>query len=227
MAVSAEDQRESARLDDGTASQETSCITADASETLNTSLLMRVQSADDEAWQRLVHLYSPLVYRLCRRSQLQQDDAQDIAQEVFRAIHRRVVDFKKQGKRHSFRGWLWTITRNKIRDLARARAGREKAVGGTQIQWRLGAVPDVNDELVNDESHWVPTQDDKHQLLHGVLDVIRAEFADNTFQAFWRSAVKGHTSAEIAEDLDMTKSAVRQAKYRILRRLRQEMGDLI
>ena len=88
---------------------------------------MRVQSADDEAWQRLVHLYSPLVYRLCRRSQLQQDDAQDIAQEVFRAIHRRVVDFKKQGKQHSFRGWLWTITRNKIRDLARARAGREKA----------------------------------------------------------------------------------------------------
>ena len=218
----------STRPEDAIVSEDTSRFASSVSETLNTSLLIRVQSGDDDAWQKLVHLYSPLVYRLCRRSQMQQDDAEDVVQEVFRAISRRVVDFQKQEKKsHSFRGWLWTITRNKIRDYARARAGREKAVGGTTIQQRLGELPDEAADLSDDESHWQPSADDNHQLLHGVLDLIREEFAENSWEAFWRSTVKGLSSAEIAEDLGMSKAAVRQAKYRILRRLRLEMSNLL
>jgi DNA-directed RNA polymerase specialized sigma24 family protein len=35
--------------------------------------------------------------------------------------------------------------------------------------------------------------------------------------------IEGQTSAEIAADLGISKGAVRQAKYRILHRLRQEL----
>ena len=61
---------------------------------------------------------------------------------------------------------------------------------------------------------------------HRVMKLIRAEFEDHTWRAFWRSAVEGHSTAEIAGDLGMSKGAVRQAKYRVLQRLREELEDL-
>lgn len=55
--------------------------------------------------------------------------------------------------------------------------------------------------------------------------MVRSEFEDRTWQAFWRVAVEGHATAEVAADLGITANAVRQAKSRVLRRLRQELGD--
>ena len=178
-------------------------------------------SEDDDAWQKLVRLYTPLVYRLCRRCNVQQDDAEDIAQEVCCAVFRRVKDFDKQAKSHTFRGWLWTVTRNKIRDHTRVRAIQENTGGGTQIPQRLDQGSDISAEVFDDESHWQSAEEDEHTLLHGVLeDLIRDEFGENTWEAFWRSTVKGQSVAEIAQDLEILKPAVRQAKHRILRRLR-------
>ena len=202
---------------------ETSRLFQSLSESLSTSLLLRVRSGDDDAWQKLVRLYTPMVYRLCRRSDLQQDDAEDVAQEVFRAVSRSIDKFERRNAGSSFRGWLWTIARNKIRDHHRAKAGRANAVGGTDIQRRLVEIPDFDE----DESLVQPTENDQQRLLHSVLQVIRGEFEPNTWTAFWRATVQGHTAAEIAEDLDMSKAAIRQAKYRVLRRLRREVGDLL
>jgi RNA polymerase sigma-70 factor (ECF subfamily) len=56
--------------------------------------------------------------------------------------------------------------------------------------------------------------------------MIRAEFEPTTWQAFWIATVEGRTAAEIAASLGITKHAVHQAKYRVLRRLREEMADL-
>ena len=42
-----------------------------------------------------------------------------------------------------------------------------------------------------------------------------------TWQAFWRSTVDGESATEIANDLGMTAGAVRQAKLRVMVRLRE------
>ncbi len=63
-------------------------------------------------------------------------------------------------------------------------------------------------------------------LLHRALEIIRPDFEDRTWQAFWRATVEGHTAADIAQDFGMTPRAVRQAKYRVLQRLRTELDDL-
>jgi RNA polymerase sigma-70 factor (ECF subfamily) len=60
-------------------------------------------------------------------------------------------------------------------------------------------------------------------LLHRALEIIRIEFEETTWQAFWRVIVDEQPTAAVAEDLGMTPQAVRQAKYRVLRRLRNEM----
>ena len=95
-------------------------------------------------------------------------------------------------------------------------------MGGSQIQRCLLEVP----ELLDDESSAQPTEEDEYHLLHAALNLIRDEFESQTWTAFWRVTVEGHSTTDIADDLQMTKPAIRQAKYRVLRRLRQEVGNV-
>src|SRR5687768_14357819 len=101
------------------------------------SLLKRVKADDESAWDRLVALYAPLVFHWCRRWDLQDQDIADIFQEVFQAVATHIAGFRKERRGDTFRGWLRTITRNKVLDHFR-RLGREPgAVGGTDAQLRL------------------------------------------------------------------------------------------
>lgn len=187
---------------------------------LSSSLILRVKARDSDAWVRLTQLYGPLVYRWARQTGLQASDAADIVQEVFRAVSANIDGFSNRDGAGSFRGWLWTIARNKIRDLFRRRAKQPQAVGGTDANQQFDQMPDLSDEEPESADF-----DSATSLTHRAMSLIREEFATTSWQAFWRSTVDGQPAAEIAEDLGMTTGAVRQAKYRVLRRLREELAD--
>ncbi len=184
------------------------------------SLLVRIKAHDPEAWQRLTDLSGPLVYHWCRRHLQHPDDAADVFQEVFSSVARSVDGFLLRQNGGTFRGWLYTITRNKIHDFYRVKAQRIDAAGGSVAQDMLAQVPDIDDESL-DSTHIGETVN----LFHRALDLVKCDFEDRTWQAFWRSAVENEPTNEIAADLGMTANNVRQAKSRVLRRLRQELGD--
>jgi RNA polymerase sigma-70 factor (ECF subfamily) len=178
------------------------------------SLLDRVRANEDEAWRRFVQLYSPLVYSWAKRSGLKNQDAADVLQEVFHAVARRIGSFRSGAG--SFRGWLWVITRNKVRD--HFRAGAAEPVGGTDMQNRLQEVPESEPES------WSESGDcSRAALVTRAAQLIRDDFEPHTWQAFWRLAVENHPARDIATDLGMTVDAVYQAKARVLRRLREEL----
>jgi RNA polymerase sigma-70 factor, ECF subfamily len=182
------------------------------------TLLERVKTNDPEGWRRLVRLYCPLVYRWCRRQQLHDDDAADISQEVFRTVAARIADFRRAHAGDSFRGWLWTITRHKIGDHFRQRDRQPRGLGGSAAQQRLLALPE---QLPEDDD----SAADSCSLVHRALQLIHPEFEERTWQAFWRVTVSGHAARDVAADLGVTPDAVRMAKSRVLRRLRQELPD--
>lgn len=93
----------------------------DASESTSQSLLRRAQQQDGNAWRRLTELYAPLVYGWARRAGLQENDAADVGQEVFRTVALKIADYRQDGG-SGFRAWLWGITRNKLREFSRTRA---------------------------------------------------------------------------------------------------------
>lgn len=188
----------------------------------SSSLIRRVKRHDPEAWQRLVDLYGPLVFYWCRRNGLSSPDAADVFQDVFAAVSRAVEGFSHGRENATFRGWLWTITRNKIRDHYRRRADEARAAGGTEALQRLENVP----EQWDDESADPRDRTEMHKLYRRAMELVRTEFEDRTWQAFWRSVVEGHDTADIAADLGVSTNAVRQYKSRVLRRLRQELGDI-
>ena len=184
----------------------------------STSLIRRLKTRDEEAWQRLLDLYVPLVYSWCRRSDMQAEDAADVVQEVFQAVFRGIVGFRHDRPGDTFRGWLRTIARNKIRDHFGRRTGQPTACGGTDANQRLMEVA---------EEEEISAQPGPLGLLcHRALESIRAEFEDRTWQAFWFVTIDQRSSTDVARQLGMSSSSVRQAKCRVLRRLRQEMGDV-
>src|SRR6185369_14090212 len=116
------------------------------SQATSLTLLQRVQASQPAAWERLVDLYAPLVLHWCRRGGLNGQDADDVFQEVFRSVAEHVGDFRRDRPGDSFRGWLRTITRNKVLDYFRRQQQQAVAAGGSDMQRQLLEVPEPLEE---------------------------------------------------------------------------------
>ena len=189
---------------------------------IGSSLLERLKLNHSEAWRRVVYLFGPLVYQWCRRFGLQAADATDVGQEVFRTVALRIGQFRRDRPADTFRGWLWTITRSRIVDHWRRQQKEPQAPGGSTARMRLAQLPAAEPgEPPTSEPH------PQNSLYHRGLQLIRSEFAERTWKAFWRVAVDGCPPAEVANEMGLSVNSVYLAKSRVLRRLREELGDLL
>src|SRR5207237_1024986 len=188
------------------------------------TLLERLRAREQEAWQRLLHLYAPLVAYWCKQWGVRGADTEDIIQEVFQAVAAGLDNFRHERAGDTFRGWLRGITRHKVLDHLRRQRHQPAAQGGTDAQRHLQQIAEIETSPPDDSGD---PQDEMTRLYHRALELVRSEFEERTWQAFWRAAVESQTPADIATDLGMSPAAVRKAKSRVLRRLREEIGDLI
>jgi RNA polymerase sigma-70 factor (ECF subfamily) len=214
---------------------------------ISSTLLDQIRARRPEAWQRLVDLYGPVVYRWCRQLGVGRADAADVVQEVFAAVAAAAGRFRRETPEQSFGAWLRTVTRSKVCDHFRRRRGLRDAEGGTAAQQRLLNLPEKEKGTGTfcaehpegrsgkrclspfpsaDESRSLsaPLATDT-QFVRRALDVVRAEFEPRTWEAFWRIAIDGQSPAETAAAMQLSLSAVYQAKSRVLRRLRRELRD--
>jgi RNA polymerase sigma-70 factor (ECF subfamily) len=63
-------------------------------------------------------------------------------------------------------------------------------------------------------------------VLQRALELIREEFQEQTWRAFWSVVIEGRDAADVAGELSMQPGAVRVCKSRVLARLRRELGDV-
>jgi RNA polymerase sigma-70 factor (ECF subfamily) len=194
--------------------------TSDTPGLTSATLLERLKGRDQDAWRRFVHVYGPLIDGWCRRAGLPPDDVADVCQEVFRRVSTAIGTFRPAGG-GAFRGWLRAITRNCAHDHYRRQANAPRAAGGSEALLRLAAVPEVADPVSQEEA-----AAESVGVVRRALELIRPEFAEQTWLAFTRVALDGEGPAEVANGLKMTAFAVRQANYRVRRRLREELGEL-
>jgi RNA polymerase sigma-70 factor (ECF subfamily) len=194
-------------------------MTRDGSTSL--TLLQRIRSGDTSGWRHVLDLYTPLVYYWCNRWGVPATDAEDVVQEVFQAASQGISTFRREGEGDTFRGWLRGITHHKVLALRRADSRRPDPLGGTDALQMFQEIP--GPDAAVDEEEVTQTA----ALFHRALGLLRAEFEERTWQAFWRTAVDGQPAPSVAGELSMTPNAVRMAKSRVLRRLREELGDLV
>ena len=168
----------------------------------------------------MLHLYAPMVRAWCRHQGVEGADADDVAQDVFQAVVAGLDQFQKHRPGDTFRGWLRGITRYKLLDFFRSKSTRPQAQGGTAAGQQLQQVPQP--ELTLPEE----TPQDVKELYRRALDLVQSEFEADTWRAFWRTAVDGQSPTDVAVELGISAAGVRVAKSRVLRRLKQEIGDL-
>lgn len=178
----------------------------------------------------MVQLYGPLVYSWARRTGLQPQDAADATQDTFAAVASRITTFDPTRARATFRGWLWTITRNKAADLVRDQRKQPRPRGGSTNVAKLNALDESNDAL-DDEPDYEPDKepDEKssHQeIIRRALAVMRTNFETTTWQAFWRTVIDGLSPDEVAAELSLSRWAVYKARSRVLHCLRMELDGL-
>ncbi|MDZ4848252.1 MAG: sigma-70 family RNA polymerase sigma factor [Pirellulaceae bacterium] len=185
------------------------------------SLLVRAMERDQMAWRQMVDLYGPLVAQWCRGCGLDSATIADIVQEVFISLSKSIASFRSPPGTGAFRAWLWKMTRNKLIDWKRRSQKQLKGTSGSDAVHRMEDLVDPM-SIPEDEPS---SADALSELTSRALQQIKAEFQPQTWAAFWRSAVDGMPSHIIAEELGMSLASVRQARSRILRRFRAQLGD--
>jgi len=201
----------------------------DSGASTSRSLVMRLKEEDAIAWRDLVHLYSPLIIYWCRKQGANDRDCEDILQDVFRTVVTSIGNFTKDKPSSTFRGWLRTITRSRIADFYRRTSNEPDAAGGTEAQLRFRQLAE-EPNLHNNDDDETATQEDSAEyesLYQRAIDLIRDEFQQQTWTAFWRTAVDGCSATDVADELGMRPGTVRVAKSRVLQRLRNRLGDLL
>ncbi len=183
------------------------------------SLISRIRGDDGAAWSQLVELYSPLVAFWCRRQGITDGDIHDLKQEIFFAVSRSIEHYEPTGNSGSFRAWLWSIARHKLLDMLRRQKRWPHAAGGSTAMFAIQNIAEqLDEEDLSERSEF-------SQLVRRALEQVRAEFESRSWQAFWQTTIDNLPVAVVADQLEMSTATVRQHRSRILRRLREQLGE--
>jgi RNA polymerase sigma-70 factor, ECF subfamily len=204
---------------------------------ISSSLLDRLRTNDCEAWRRLLALYGPLVYKRCRRRGIPRENVGDVGQEVFSCVAAGLADFRRERPGDSFRGWLSVILARRIADYHRRRQQliEGEALGGSEARRHLAEVParESSPPADSDGAAGAATPEDTAEpgeaaeLRRRALKLLRLEFKPSTWQACWLVVIQRMPVEEAATQLGLSANAVRIARGRVLKRLREQFGDLL
>jgi RNA polymerase sigma factor (sigma-70 family) len=196
-------------------------MTVDDSPLTRASLLVQLRDgANHEAWQEFVKLYGPVVYGFARKRGLQDADAADLMQDVMRSVSSAIGRLDYDRNQGTFRGWLFTITRNKVFNFLSARRIRPQGSGDSTTNRLLETHADANDGVDAWEIEY------QRRLAALAMDQVKPEFQETTWRAFWLTAVEDQAAADVARQVGLSTGAVYVAKSRVLARLKAEVETL-
>lgn len=197
------------------------------------SLLERLADpADGLAWQHFEDCYQSAIYRLARSRGLQPEEAKDVVQEVFLAVHRRAAQWKPSGHPGSFRAWLAETTRRQVFASLRF---REKN-GRSLLEVDDPITPNAehgDDEYGNDEYG-----DDEHGdgeprgkerqewLFYQAVAEIEKEANPQHWKAFWMTAIEGVDTATAAQTLGLKIGTIYSIRSRLLGLIKERIRSL-
>jgi RNA polymerase sigma-70 factor (ECF subfamily) len=186
------------------------------------SLLLRIRDPHDgEAWRQFVKIYASVVYGFARKRGLQDADAADLMQEVFRSIAGAAGRLDYDPRRGSFRSWLYTVTRNKLYNFL---DGRKRQVQGSGDSGAQELLEEKSAQEEDAAAAW--DREYERRLFAWAAEQVRGEFQPATWQAFWQTAVEGKSAGEVGKMLGLSPGAVYVAKSRVLARLKQQIRQV-
>jgi RNA polymerase sigma factor (sigma-70 family) len=185
-----------------------------ANSSTNPSLILRLHSwSDVAAWDEFSGLYGPMVYRFGLRRGLQDADARELVQNVLMGVAKRIEHWTPDRERGTFRTWLYRIARNQWVSMV-SRQRHDVAVGGSDIHEQLNNQPASSEFSTDQELEY------REELFRVAAAQVRESCSEQTWQAFWRTAIDGEDSSDVAQNLGLSLGAVYIARSRVTSRLR-------
>lgn len=179
-------------------------------------LLRGVREGDEGLFEQLVARYNRLVLSTALRLTRNRAEADDVAQEVFWCIHRRIATYDPS---RPFVPWLYKVTLNLAYTHLRQRAARtEFSIEEMQLQMSRGDLP------VPEELAVAPDLEERlarQEMARRAKEII-AELPQEYGAVLRMHDVEGISAARVSEVLDLSLPAVKSRLYRgrlVVRRL--------
>ena len=171
-----------------------------------------------DAWRLFVDRYGTKILFWCRRWGLQEADAENVTQEVLAKLARKLTAYDPSKGR--FRGWLKTLAHHAWQDYVEAQRRPGAGSGDTKVLDKLNSV-EARDDLANELALEFDAE-----LWQEAQARVRLRVAENTWEAFRRTAIDGLSGAEVAAQLQMKVAAVFVARGRVRKLLQAEIRKL-
>ena len=169
--------------------------------------------SDQLAWRQFATIYLPVIDSWLRTMGLGQSDVEDVSQEIAVKVYGAFQKGFCYDPQKSFRAWLYTLSRRLALNACKKKQRDEEIV---KVKAKL-ELADPNDPVGAFE------QREFAQIVCAqLLELIRHEVQETTFQAFELNVLNGLPTKEVAERLGMTRNAVVKARHRVMSRLRAE-----
>src|SRR5262245_60918130 len=191
------------------------------------SLLSRLRDwQDQEGWREFFDTYWRLIYNVGRRSGLADAEAQDVVQNTFIYLARRMPKFRYDRGRGSFKSWLCRVTRSRISVFRRRAEAKEPALPELALEddeaniWE--SIPDpASDPL---DEIWQREWEDN--LVKAALRRIRPRVSAEQLMIFEMAALGEVPLKQVARKLDVSLMQVYLARHRVGRLFKEEVARL-
>lgn len=188
------------------------------------SLLSRLRDwQDHDGWHEFFDTYCRLIYRVARQAGLDDATAQDVVQNTFIYLARRMPKFRYDPGRGSFKSWLRRVTRSRILILLRRAQAKEPPLPELLLDdddapvWE--SIPDPTGDKVDEiwQREW------EDNLVKAALRRIGTKVSAQQLMIFELAALGEVPLKQVARKLDVSLMQVYLARHRVGKLFRAEV----
>lgn len=177
----------------------------------NDKVIERAVGGDEQAFRSLVVEYGPYVYRLAHRLTGSKRSAEDIAQECFLKVFRKLAQYDR---RSGFETWLYRIVVNTGIDYMRKDRDRQRMISGVD-QARVSG------------SEFSPSRQAQSSEVRQQTQEALQQLSEMERVAFLLKHSEGYSLTEISQVLGVSVNSTKQALFRAVKKLRKALAVLV
>ena len=180
----------------------------------DTELMLRVKQGDEDAFRQIVETYGKPILDLCYRYVGNQEDAEEVAQDVFIRLYKAAHRYEPRAKLSTF---LYRIAVNLSLNRIRDRKAKR------WIPWDIHRKEDINNSIHIETPDQLLEQKENQKIIRRAIDSLPA----NQKTAVILKRFHDLSYEEIAQVMECSVSAVESRLHRAKLTLKKELRRLI
>jgi len=191
------------------------------------SLLSRLRDwQDHDGWREFFDTYWRVIYRVARQAGLDDATAQDVVQNTFIYLARRMPKFSYDPARGSFKSWLRRVTRSRISVFRRRAQAKEPSLPELPLEDDNGALWESIPDPAGDALDEIWLREWEDNLLKAALRRISPKVSAQQLMIFELAALGEVPLKQVARKLDLSLMQVYLARHRVGKLFKAEVARL-